>query len=108
LVFGNHKNKLQVDLGDLKDEMERLSSFLLSSLKVEATSSQNKLSVNSEELSPQELLRVVNKFVYRRHLNGTHWVSLEDSVVKIKTFKNAKKPEKSRKIGTSPTFAHGF
>ena len=108
MVFGNHKNKLQVDLGDLQDEKERLSSFLHSSLKVDATSSQNKLSVESEELSPQELQRVVNKFVYRRNLNGTHWVSLEGSVVKINKFKNAKKPEKNKKPGTSPTFAHGF
>ena len=108
MVFGNHKSKLQVDLGDLKDEKEHLSSFLHSSLKVDATSSQNKLSVESEELSPQELQRVVNKFVYRRNLNGTHWVSLEGSVVKINKFKNAKKPEKNKKPGTSPTFAHGF
>jgi hypothetical protein len=108
LLFGNHKNKLQVDLGDLQDEKEHLSSFLQSTLKVDATSSQNRLSVDSETLSPQELQRVVNKFVYRRHLNGTHWVSLEGSVVKIKEFKKSKKPEKNRKQGTSPTFAHGF
>ena len=108
MVFGNHKSKLQVDLGDLQGEKEHLSSFLHSSLKVDATSSQNKLSVESEELSPQELQRVVNKFVYRRNLNGTHWVSLEGSVVKINKFKNAKKPEKNKKPGTSPTFAHGF
>ena len=79
-----------------------------STLKVEATTSQNRLSVESEKLSPQELQRVVNKFVYRRNLNGTHWVSLEGSVVKINRFKNAKKPEKNKKPGTSPTFAHGF
>ena len=108
MVFGNHKSKLQVDLGDLQGEKEHLSSFLHLSLKVDATSSQNKLSVESEELSPQELQRVVNKFVYRRNLNGTHWVSLEGSVVKINKFKNAKKPEKNKKPGTSPTFAHGF
>jgi hypothetical protein len=108
LLFGKPKNKLQVDLGDLQDEKEHLSSFLHSSLKVEATSSQNKLSVESEELSPQELQKAVNKFVYRRNLNGTHWVSLEGSVVKINKFKNAKKPEKTRKNPTSPTFAHGF
>ncbi len=108
MVFGSHKNKLQVDLGDLQDEKEHLTSFLHSNLKVDATSSQNRLSVESEKLSPQELQRIVNKFVYRRNLNGTHWVSLEGSVVKINKFKNAKKPEKNKKPGTSPTFAHGF
>ena len=108
LVFGNHKNKLQVDLGDLQGEKDRLSSFLQSSLKVEATSSQSRLSIDSEELFPKELQRIVNKFIYRQHLNGTHWVSLEGSVVKINKFQNAKKPEKNKKPGTSPTFAHGF
>jgi len=108
LLFGSHKNKLQVDLGDLQDEKERLSNFLQSSLKVEAISSQNRLSIDSEKLSPKELQRAVNKFIYRRNLNGTHWVSLEGSVVKINKFQNAKKPEKNKKPGTSPTFAHGF
>ena len=108
LLFGKPKDKLQVDLGDLQGEKEHLVGFLYSSLKVDATSKQNRLSVDSEKLSPKELLRVVNRFVYRRNLNGTHWVSLEGSVVKINKFKNAKKPEKSRKNPTPPKFAHGF
>ena len=108
LVFGKSKNRLQVDLGDLQDETEHLSSFLQSSLKVEPTSFKNRLAIESEELFPKELQRVVNKFIYRQHLNGTHWVSLEGSVVKINKFQNAKKPEKNKKPGTSPTFAHGF
>ena len=108
MVFGSHKNKLQVDLGDLQDEKEHLVSFLQSALKVEATESHNKLSLDSEKLSAQELQRIVTKFVYRRKLNGAHWVSLDGSVVKINTFKNTKKPEKNKKPGTSPTFAHGF
>jgi hypothetical protein len=108
LLFGKPANKMQIDLGDLQGEKERLSSFLHSSLKVDATSRQNRLALDSDEISSQELQRVVNKFVYRRNLNGTHWVSLEGSVVKINKFKNAKKPEKIRKNPTSPRFAHGF
>ena len=108
MVFGSHKSKLQIDLGDLQDQKEHLSSFLLATLKVEAASSQNKLALDSEKLSPQELQKVVNKFVYRQHLNGTHWVSIEGSVVKINKFKNAKKPDKLNKNPRSPTFAHGF
>ena len=44
LLF-RHKNKieLQVDLGDLDNEKERLSSFLQSNLQVSVTSSNNKL-----------------------------------------------------------------
>lgn len=64
--------------------------------------------MDSAKLSPLELQRALNKFVYRRNLNGTHWISLEGSVVKINKFQNAKKPEKNKKPGTSPTFAHGF
>jgi len=108
LLFGKPATKSQIDLGDLLGEKERLSDFLHSSLKVDATSRQNRLSIDSDEISSQELQRVVSKFVYRRNLNGTHWVSLEGSVVKINKFKNAKKPEKIRKNPTSPRFAHGF
>jgi hypothetical protein len=67
LLFG-HKNrdqvKLQVDLGDLQNEKEHLSSFLQSHLKVSVAPVENKLTVDSEKLSAQELQRVVTKFVY--------------------------------------------
>jgi hypothetical protein len=102
------KKTLQVDLGDLPDEKEKLTSFLNSKLKVNIACSQNKLSVDSEELSPEELERAVNKFVYHQNLNRVYWVSINGNTVKINKFKNAKKPEKSRKNPTSPTFAHGF
>ncbi len=108
MLFG-HKSKTQVDLGDLKDEKERLTSFLHANLKSEVTYIQNKLILDSEELSPQELQRVVTKFVYRRNLNSTHYVSLEGSTVKINEFKaSGKKPEKRSKNPTSPHMAHGF
>ena len=102
LLF-RHKNKsntqLQVDLGDLDNEKERLSSFLQSNLQVTVSSSQNnKLTVISENVSARELRRVVTKFVYHRNLNLTHWVSREGSTVKINRFKGtAKKKEKHKK-----------
>ena len=108
MLFKKSKSHLQVDLGDLKDETERLASFLRDTLKAEVTASQNRLIVESEKASAEELQKVVNKFVYRQHLNGTHWVSLDGSVVKIKQFDKAKKVEKNKKQGTSPKFAHGF
>ena len=62
----------------------------------------NKLTVNSEKLSVQELHHIVNKFVYRRKLNSTHWVSIEGTTVKIKKFKGtAKKKEKHNKNTSS-------
>ena len=99
LLF-RHENKVerQVDLGDLDNEKEHLSSFLQSNLQVSVTSSINKLTVISENLSVQELQRVVTKFIYHRNLNLTHWVSVEGTTVKINRFKGTtKKKEKHKK-----------
>ena len=97
-----HKNKsaveLQVDLGDLDNEKELLSSFLQSNLQVSVASSKNKLTVKSENLSTHKLQRVVIKFIYHRNLNLTHWVSVEGATVKINRFKGtAKKKEKHKR-----------
>jgi hypothetical protein len=100
LLF-RHKNKqrieLQVDLGDLQNEKEHLSSFLQSNLKVAVVSVGNKLGVNSIELSVQDLQRAVTKFVYHRNFNTTHWVSTEGKTVKINRFKNAVKKKEKHK-----------
>ena len=99
LLF-RHENKVerQVDLGDLDNEKERLSSFLQSNLQVSVTSSSNKLTVISENLSLRKLQRVVTKFIYHRNLNLTHWVSIEGTTVKINRFEGtAKKKEKHKK-----------
>jgi len=101
LLFG-HKNtrqiELHVDLGDLQNEKEHLSSFLQSKLKVSVAPVENKLIVKSENLSAQELQRVVTKFVYHRNFSHTHWVSVKGTTVKINRFKDtAKKTEKHKK-----------
>ena len=102
------KKALQVDLGDLKDENEKLASFLNSKFKLNVSRGQNKVTVDPEKTSPEELKHAVNKFIYHQNLNCQYWVSTKGKTVKINKFKNAKKPEKTRKNGTSPTFAHGF
>jgi hypothetical protein len=112
MLFG-HKNKnptgLQVDVGDLQDEKERLSSFLQSTLKVSVTEVKEKLVVDSEKLSPQELQHTVTKFVYHRNLNSTHWVSVEDTTVKINRFKgNEKKKEKHKKNAPHQSLAQSW
>ena len=101
-----HENKVerQVDLGDLDNEKERLSSFLQSNLQVSVTSSSNKLTVISENLSVRKLQRMVTKFIYHRNLNLTHWVSVEGTTVKINRFKGtAKKKEKHKRESTHQT-----
>jgi len=108
-LFLRKKRKLRVDLGELKDEKESLSNFLQSKLKVNVTSSGNKVLVDSENLSPTELKRLVNKFVYRRNLMNKYWVALESDVVKINKFKRSEKQKKRKKKGTPPlTVSHGW
>ena len=100
MLFG-HKNKpqmeLKVDLGDLQNEKENLTSFLQLHLKMVVSQVEDKVMVNSEKVSVQELEHVVNKFVYHRNLNGTHWVSVEGATVKINRFKVIEKKEKPEK-----------
>ena len=103
------KNKLKVDLSELHDERDNLSSFLSSSLKTDVTSNGNELLVDSEDLSSQELKRTVRKFVYHRNLNNTYWVALERDAVRIHRFKSNTKKPKKRKKGEAPSmFPHGF
>lgn len=99
LLFFGRKNKsqtkLHLDLGDLQNEKEQLSSFLQPKLKVSVSPYGDKLAVPSENLSAQELQRAVTKFVYHRNFNTTHWVSIKGTTIKINKFKEtAKKKEK--------------
>jgi phosphate starvation-inducible protein PhoH len=107
-LFFRHKNgrqiELRVDWGDLLNEKEQLTSFLQSHLQVSVTLSGNKLRVNSEKLSAQELRRVVTKFLYHRNFNNTHWVSTEETTIKINRFKRtAKKTEKHKRSAPHQT-----
>ena len=55
LLFFGHKNKsqteLKVDLGDLQNEKENLTSFLQLHLKVPVSQVEDKVTVNSEKVS---------------------------------------------------------
>ena len=108
-MFLRRKRKLKVDLGELEDERESLSNFLRLKLKVDVTSSGNKVLVDFENLSSNELKRTVNKFVYHRNLMDKYWVALENDVVKINKLERAEKKEKRKKKGTPPsTIRHGW
>jgi hypothetical protein len=98
-----------VDLGELHDEKDNLSSFLHSTLKTDVASNGDELSVDSDELSPQELKRTVRKFIYHQKMNNTYWVDVKGDVVKIHKFKsNTKKPKKHKKGESPAMFPHGF
>jgi len=108
-LFSLWKRKLKVDLRELKDERESLSDFLRVTLKVEVSSDGNNVYVDFEKLSSEKLKRLVNKFVYRRHLNNKYWVALERSVIRIKQFEGEKKSKKQKKGATPPsTIKHGW
>jgi hypothetical protein len=101
------RKKLKVDLSELDDQKERLSSFLRQTFNLEVTSDGHNLSIDSE-LPAQELERQVNKFIYHRHLNNKYWVALEHGAVRIHRFKE-KKIEKQKKRTTPPsTIKHGW
>lgn len=106
MLFGRkdtNQKELQVDLGDLENEEERLSSFLQSNLKIFVANARKKLIVKSERLSAPDLQRTVTKFLYRQKLNTTHWASVEGNTIKINRFKGAaKKKEKQKKKDNTP------
>ena len=56
----------------------------------------------------ENLQHIVNKFVYHRDLNGTHWVSVEGSTVIINKFKVIEKKEKHEKEPPHQTAAQSW
>ncbi len=83
-------------MGELKGEREGLSSFMLSQFNLNSSSSNEGLQLNTEKVSPQELKRIVNKFLYHQNLNNTYWVRLEKNVVKINKYKRHKKIKENK------------
>ncbi|HIJ08913.1 TPA: hypothetical protein HA274_06235 [Candidatus Bathyarchaeota archaeon] len=108
MLFKHRTTKFHVDMGDLDSEKENLTNFLLVHLKVSVSQGTDKLTVESENLSLQDLEHVVNKFVYHRDLNGTHWVSTEKSTVKINRFKERKKKRRQEKEPPHQTAAQSW
>ena len=98
-----------MDLGELKNEKEFLSSSLRLKLRVNVTSRGDKVLVDSENLSTMELKRLVNKFVYNRNLMNKYWVALDGGTVTFNKFKRSGKHEKKKEKGTiPPTIKHGW
>ena len=107
-MFLRKERKLKVDLSELKDELEPMSSFLGSKLEAKVTSMGNKLFVYSDSLSPSELKKLVNKFVYHKNLNHKYWVGLNGDNVKLHKFQHADKKEKQKEGTTPSTIKHGW
>lgn len=106
-----HKNepqKLQVDLGDLKEQKEPLANFLQTQLKVEVEEEKGKLLVKSEKTTLTDLHHAVKKYVYHKSLNTTQFITLEGSTVKINHFKGHEKKEKEKKSSTHQSMTQSW
>lgn len=106
-LFSGRK-KLKVDLGELEDEKDPLSSFLRKSFNEGVALDGNNLLVDSEKLSVEELMGLVNRFIYHRHLNNKYWVALEGGAVKIRKFKEEKRKKRKKPATTPSTIKHGW
>lgn len=108
-MFSFSKKKLKVELADLTDETEALSSYLRKTLKVDVTSGGKNVLVDSQELSTEDLKRIVNKFIYHHRLNNKYWVALESGGVRISKLEEMKKNGKQKKKAVPPsTIKHGW
>ncbi len=93
-----HKSVVKVDMEDLDIEKENLANFLSSQFKLNSLKTSRGLELNMEDVQTYSLATMVKKFIYHKNLNTTHWVSVENNVVKINKFKsNTKKKEKHKK-----------
>jgi hypothetical protein len=85
-------------MADLDGEKENLANFLRSHSKLNSSITSSGLELNIADVSTHALSRMVTKFVYHKNLNSTHWVTVENNVVKINRFKGTlKKKEKHEK-----------
>ncbi len=108
-MFGR-KSKLQVDLSEAKEEKEHLTDFLKATLKVPLNAVGDRLTVESDKLSPQELQKIVTKFIYKRNLNSAYYVSLEGTLARVTCFKGVepRKHEKEKKNSLHQTAAQSW
>ena len=102
------QDKSYVDLGDLQNEKENMTNFLQSHLQITVYPVKDKLAVDSEKVSFFKLRHAVEKFVYHRGLNATHWVSTEGSTVKINRFNRHEKKEKHKKESPHQTLTQSW
>ena len=103
-----HKSTVKVDMADLDGEKENLANFLLSQFKLNSLITPRGLELNMEDVPTYALSRMVNKFVYRKNLNGSHWVAVENNVVKINRFKHEKKAKINKHPTTASTIKQGW
>ena len=99
---------VKIDMGDLDEETENLAKFLLSQFKLKSSAIPEGLELNMDEVSTYALARNVTKFLYRKNLNNTYWVTVKSNVVKINRFAHKKETKKNKHPTTASTIKHGW
>lgn len=99
---------VKIDVGDLDSEKENLANFLHTQFQLNSSIIREGLKLNMDEAPTASLARMVNKFVYRKNLNSTHWVDVKNNVVKINRFKPQTKVKKNKHPTTPSTIKHGW
>jgi hypothetical protein len=108
LLF-KHKSVVKIDMADLDAERANLANFLSNQFKLNSSITPKGLELNSEDVQAFSLAIMVKKFVYHKNLNSTHWVSVENNVVKINKFKGTtKKKEKHKKSSPHQTISQSW
>ena len=98
---------VKVDIGDLGEEIENLAKFLNHQFKLNSSVIPGGLELKMDDVSTFALARMVTKFVYRKNLNGNHWVDVKNNVVKINRFNLDKKVKKNKHPTAPSTIKHG-
>jgi hypothetical protein len=96
LLF-KHKSVVKVDVADLDGEKEKLADFLRSQFKLNPSITLKGLEINKDDVSSSSLAVMVKKFLSRKNLSNTHWVTIENNVVKINKFKRTTKGKEKHK-----------
>ena len=90
-----HKSVVKVDMADLDVEKENLANFLCKQFSLNSSITPKGLELNMDDVPAYSLAVMVKKFVYHKNLNTTHWVTVENNVVKINKFKGTTKKKKN-------------
>ena len=99
---------VKVHMADLNGEKENLANFLRSQFRLNSSITSEGLQLNMEDVSTYELARKINKFVYRKNLNSTHWVTVQNNVVRINRFRHQKKAKENKHPLAPSTIKHGW
>jgi len=99
---------VRVDMGDLDEEKENLAKYLLNQSKLNSSITSWGLELKMDDVSTYALARMVTKFVYRKNLNSTHWVTVKNNEVKINRFEHKKDAKKNKHPTTASTIKHGW